>query len=130
MSRMYDLLGVISPSSATVARAGEGASDIPLTHVVVPAVAVGIAGFMKWKAHPVLGFFAGESVGANAYRLYRGEGNDRTLAACGLGTQAAAVTASLLCPKHPFLGYLGGFALGSAVTAFVPGSNLFNFLGK
>lgn len=121
MSRALDLLGVVSPSSSMVARAGLG--DVPVAYVVAPAMATGLAGYALCKSHPVLGFFAGEAVGANAYRLYRRQGNDVRIAGCGLATQAVAVTGSLLWKKHSFYGYLLGFAVGSAASALVPGSN-------
>ena len=126
MSRAIDLLGVVSPTSATVAKVD--AADLPVGYVAAPAVALGLTGFALWKQHPVLGFFAGECVGANAYRLYRGEGDDRVLAYCGLGQQAAAVVGSLAWKQHPFYGYLLGFVIGSAVTALVPGSNAHKFV--
>jgi len=129
MSKAIDFLGVLSPSSSVVAR-GEQA-DIPMAYVVAPAVGVGIVGFSLFKkTHPLLGFLGGESVGANAYRLYRGEGHDRTIAFCGLGTQACAIAGSLAFKAHPFLGYLGGFIVGSTITALVPGSNAFNFVKR
>jgi hypothetical protein len=126
MSKALDFLGVISPSSAIVGRAGS--ADAPMAYIVGPAVVGGISGFALWKKHPVLGFFSGEAIGANAYRVYRGQGDDRTIAACGLGTQACAVTGSLMNPKHPFYGYVGGFILGSVVSAFIPGSNVHRFV--
>ena len=121
MSKALDFLGVVSPSSSVVARADQ--ADIPMAYVVAPAVVVGIAGYRAWPKHPVLGFFAGESIGANAYRLYRGQGDDRTIALSGLGTQACAVAGSLSFKSHPFWGYILGFIAGSAITALVPGSN-------
>ena len=129
MSKAFDLLGVVSPSSSIVARAES--ADVPMAYVVAPAVVCGIAGYHyagKHFGHPVLGFFAGESIGANAYRLYRGQGDDRTQALCGLGTQACAVVGSLRFKEHPFWGYVLGFVAGSAITALVPGSNAHRLL--
>ncbi len=116
-----DILGVLSPSTSVVAQAG--AADVPVEYVVLPAVACGTAGFFAWKSHPVLGFFLGETIGANAYRLYRGEGDDRARAVCGLATQALACVVSLGWKEHPFYGFCVGYVAGSSLTALVPGSN-------
>ena len=128
MGKVYDLLGVVSPSALMVAKSEE--SDIAPVSVLGPGVVGGVAGLTLWKEHRVLGFLLGESVGMNAYRLYRGQGTDRTLAMCNLGSAVAGVAGSLMWKKHPFYGWVVGFVLGSTATAFVPGSNASKLLKK
>lgn len=121
MSTAYNILGVVSPSALAVAKVDE--LDMPIAAVLVPGVGGGLAGLALWREHRVLGFLAGDSLGMNAYRLYRGDPGDRALALCNLGAAGAGIAGSLMTPKHPFWGWVGGFLLGSAVTALVPGSN-------
>jgi hypothetical protein len=128
MSRALDLLGVLSPGMSSVAE--PKASDPPLYKTLVPGVATGIVGYNVINKHPVLGFFGGETLGQNAYRMYRGEGDDRTRAACNMGSMAAGITGSLLFKKHPFYGFCLGLAAGLVATSFVPGSNAYNYRHK
>lgn len=121
MNKAYDILGVVSPSMFAVAKAKE--NDISVPKMLAPGLACGLAGYSLWDKHPMLGFLAGEAVGTNAYRFWRGEGTDRLRTACNLSVAASAMTGSLMWKKHPFYGYLLGFAAGVAVTALVPGSN-------
>lgn len=121
MSKAYDILGVVSPSALAIATSEK--SDVPLAKLLLPGLAGGLAGLTIWNQHPVLGFVLGDSLGLNAYRIYRGEGKDRTLAACNIGAASCGVAASLYFSKHPFWGFLLGFAVGNTITAFVPGSN-------
>lgn len=116
----YELLGVVSQSMSIVAQPEK--ANVP-TAVILAGAGAGIAGFSLIKEHRVLGFLAGDSIGMNAFRIYRGEGDDRKLAACNLATMACLVVGSLAVPKHPFWGGLAGFAVGVAATALVPGSN-------
>jgi hypothetical protein len=121
-----DLLGVISPGMSQVA-AGKNA-DLPLTKTLVPGLAAGIAGFAIVPAHPVLGFLGGETLGQNAYRLYRGQGTDRARALSNVGVIGATIGGSLMMKRHPFWGGVIGFVVGLAVTSLVPGSNANVFL--
>ncbi len=115
------LLGLVSPGARSIAQKESG--DPPLTHSLVPGLAGGLVGYNLSKEHPVLGFLAGDAIGLNAYRIYRNQGNDRTVAMCNLGVAAAGIVGSLMWKKHPFWGWVAGFAAGSIVTAVVPGSN-------
>lgn len=117
----YDLLGVVSPSMLAVAKSEE--LGMPVAASLAPGLAAGLAGMALWGQHRVLGFIAGDSLGMNAYRLYRGQGKDRTLGGCNIAVAASTVVGSLLAKDHPFLGGCAGFIAGVAVTAFVPGSN-------
>lgn len=128
MSRALDLLGVVSPSAATVAAGA--AADVPLTKTLIPGVAAGIAGVALCPRHPLLGFLGGDAIGLNAYRLYRGQGDDRVMAACNIAIVAAGIAGSLLWKKHPGVGFALGFAAGVVATAAVPGSNAHRFAQK
>ena len=123
MSKALQILGVVSPSAASIAQPAP--SDPSLMKTIVPGAVGGVVGFMAWKSHPVLGFFAGESIGLNAMRIIRNQGDDRTRAVCNLGMTATAVAGSLMWKKHPFWGYVGGLILGGFATSFVPGSNAY-----
>lgn len=121
MQKAYDILGVVSPSMLAVAKSDN--PDVPLPKMLLPGLALGLAGLTIWEQHRVLGFFLGDSIGNNAYRIYRGEGNDHTIAACNIGATSLGVATSLYWKKHPFWGFLLGFAVANTITAFVPGSN-------
>ena len=122
MTKALQILGVVSPSAATVAQPD---SKMALVKTIVPAAVGGVAGFMVWKQHPVLGFLAGESLGVNALRFVRNQGDDRTRAACNFGVTAAGVAGSLMWKKHQVLGFVLGLAAGVVATSFVPGSNAY-----
>lgn len=121
-----DFLAVVSPGAASIAR--PAATDPALVRTLIPGVALGIAGVATWKAHPVLGFLAGDAIGLNGYRYYRNQGNDRTLAMCNIGSSAAAIAGSLLWKEHPFWGWCVGFVAGAAMTSLVPGSNAYKLV--
>lgn len=93
-----------------------------LTHRLLPGVAGAGAGAFFWKKHRWLGALAGLSVGDNAYRLWKGDGDDRKGAVADMGVTAAGIAASLYFKKHPVLGFLGGALVGSGIASFVPGS--------
>ncbi len=128
MSSALKLLGVLSPSSAAVANPAGG--DPPLVLSVAPAAAVGLAGVALWPEHRLLGLIAGEAVGGNAYRLWRGQGDDRVRAVGNLFAAGTGVAGSLMWQKHPFLGWFIGFAVGSAATALVKGTNAHRLISK
>lgn len=128
MSKSLDLLGVLSPGMLSVANPAK--NDPPLYKTLVPGIASGVVGYTVWKKHPVLGFFSGESLGQNAYRVYRGQGDDRTRAICNMGTMGAGIVGSLMWKKHPFYGFCAGFALASVAASYVPGSNAYRFRHK
>lgn len=119
--KTLDLLGVVSPGMHSLAEPGQ--ADLPYTKTLLPGGVIGVAGAMGWKKHRVLGFLAGESLGQNTYRLYRGQGGDRVRALTNMGMTGAAVAGSLLWKKHPFWGFVAGLAAGTVATSFVPGSN-------
>lgn len=123
-----DFLGIVSPSSAAVAHPAP--SDPTLVAMVAPAAALGLVGVAAWPKHRFLGFVLGETVGGNAFRLYRGQGDDRARALCNVGATMAGVTGSLMWKAHPFWGYVLGFGLGTLATALVPGSNAHKSLRK
>jgi hypothetical protein len=122
-NKALEILGVISPSMASLAK--PEVDQPSLVKTIIPGAAVGVAGYMLWKKHPVLGFFAGESLGLNAVRFVRNEGEDRTRALCNMGMTAAAVAGSLMWKKHPFWGFVVGLVVGGVATSFVPGSNAY-----
>lgn len=128
MSTAFDILGVISPSMAAVAKPTE--ADVSVPRMLAPGLACGLAGFALWEKHPMLGFLSGEVVGTNLYRFYRGEGTDRNRTITNLAVVATATASSLMMPRHPFWGYVAGFVAGAAVTAFVPGSNASKLLRR
>lgn len=124
MSRVSSLIiGVVSPAAQSLAEPTH--QDPPLAYTILPGAAVGIAGVALWKNHRVLGFLAGDALGVNAYRLYRGQGDDRARALSNLGVAATSISGSLMWKKHPFWGWVLGFVAGSVVTSFVPGSNAY-----
>lgn len=121
MSRItYDILGVVSPAAASIAKPSSG--DPSLFKSIIPGAALGVTGYVVWDKHPVLGFLAGDAVGLNAYRTYRGMPGDRVRAATNVATSASAITGSLLWQRHPFWGWVAGLVAGSAVMSFVKGS--------
>jgi hypothetical protein len=123
MSKALDILGVVSPSALSIAKPEPGQPSLMKT--IVPGAAAGVLGFAMWKKHPVLGFFLGESLGLNAMRALRNEGDDRTRASCNVGMTVAAVAGSLMWPRHPFYGYVLGLAAGAVATSYVKGSNAY-----
>jgi hypothetical protein len=126
MSRsIIDFLGVVSPAAVAVAQPAH--TDPSLGHSLLPGVAAGVVGATAWKDHRVLGFLAGDTLGLNAYRFYRGQKDDRVRAACNVASSATAIAGSLYWKKHPFYGWVIGFVVGSVATAFVPGSNTHRF---
>jgi hypothetical protein len=127
MNKGYELLGVLSQSMSIVAQPEK--TNVP-TAVILGGAAAGIAGYSLVKEHRVLGFLAGDSIGMNAFRIYRGAGDDRKLAACNLATMGCLVVGSLAYKKHPFWGGLAGFLTGVVATSFVEGSNSHNLLRK
>jgi len=123
MKHRLALLGAVSPGMASLA--DPSGSDLPYTKTLLPGGIAGAAGALYGlkRGHPFLGFIAAETVGQNAYRLYRGQGNDRTIGLCNVAQSAAIVTGALLWKKHPFYGGLVGLAVGLVATSFVKGSN-------
>ncbi|KKW46504.1 MAG: hypothetical protein UY96_C0003G0007 [Parcubacteria group bacterium GW2011_GWB1_56_8] len=121
MSHALSFLGVVSPGAASIAQPISG--DPPLTRTLVPGVAAGIVGFKLFPKHPLLGFLGAESIGQNAYRLWRGQGDDRLRAFTNMAGAASAITGSLLYKKHPFIGFTLGLVAGAFMTSFVRGSN-------
>jgi hypothetical protein len=119
------ILGVVSPGTAAVA---EPSGKLPLTKTVLPGVVLGVAGAMTNKRHPYLAFIGFESVGMNGWRLYRGQGTDRTVALTNMGQAAAVITGSLLSPSRPFWGGVAGLAAGVVAMSFVKGSNAHRLL--
>lgn len=122
--KAFDFLGILSPGALSVAR--PTSNDPPLYKTLVPGVASGVVGYKVFeKTHPVLGFFGSESLGQNAYRLYRGEGDDRTRALCNMSTMAAGILGSLGYKAHPFYGFVLAWAAATIATSYVPGSNAY-----
>ena len=118
--KTMQLLGVLTPTTAAVA---EPAGKPPLSMTVLPAGVLGVGAALKMKDHPFLGFIGGESIGMNAYRVWRGKTNDRRVAFTNMGQAAAIIGGSLMWKKHPFWGGVLGLAAGVAAMSFVPGSN-------
>lgn len=116
-----EILGVMSPGMAAVAEPKK--SDPSLYKSLLPGTVAGIAGALAFENHRVLGFFAGEAVGLNAYRMYRGKGDDRRRAAGNLGMTAGLIAGSLMWESHPFWGAVSGLGVGIAATAMVKGTN-------
>lgn len=121
MNLGMNILGVVSPGMLQVAMGQK--ADLPLTKTLAPGLAAGILGFALVPAHPVLAFFGGEVLGQNAYRLYRGQGTDRTRALSNIGVIGAMIGGSLVSKQHPFWGGAVGFVVGLLATSLVPGSN-------
>lgn len=119
-------LGVVSPGAA--AFANPHPADPHLGASLVPGVAAGVVGFMKFPKHPVLGFLGGEALGMNAYRFYRNLEGDRTRALCNLGTTGLVIAGSLRWKEHPFWGGVLGLAMGALITGFIEGSNSHKFV--
>ena len=115
-----ELLGVVSGTMRNVA---DGGKELPLAYNALPGAAVGVVGALRWKGHPVLGFLTGDALGANAYRMYRGQGDDRTIASCNIAQTASIVGGSLMWKKPTFWGGVLGFVVGAIATSYVPGSN-------
>lgn len=135
MSTIYDLLSVVSPSAAALARPDPNGPDI--AHILIPGVVSGVVGYSVGRkhGHPVLGFLGAEAIGLNAARLLRGVGSsavvgadqDVVMALTNLTVSASAIAGSLLMPKHPFWGFWAGLAAGAVATSFVEGSNAYRF---
>lgn len=122
----HDLLGAVSPPAAAatavaVKPSHPQAMQILKARVLPAGVGAGV-GYYAWKKHHWLGAFMGAAVGDNAYRLWRGVGDDRKGALGDLVAAGAAVGGSLYMKKRPVVGFLGGAALGAVVSSFVPGS--------
>lgn len=125
-----DVLGVVAPTAAMIARPQVAAP--PLAYTLVPGVAGAIAGYKLGDSmgHPVLGFLVGEAIGNNAYRLYRREGEDFIKALTNLGMTGGLAIGSLMWKKHPFFGALAGMAVAGVVTSFFKGSNAYEMRMK
>ncbi|MES2179845.1 MAG: hypothetical protein V4550_18435 [Gemmatimonadota bacterium] len=123
MSHALSFLGAISPGMASLADPAMG--NLPYTKTLLPGGIAGVAGALYGLkiGHPFLGFVMAESLGQNAFRTWRGQGNDRTIAACNVGQALAIVAGSLLWKQHPFWGGLAGLAVGLVATSLVKGSN-------
>lgn len=123
MSHPLAFLGVVSPGMKSLA--DPKSADLPYTKTLLPGGIAGVAGALYGLkiGHPFLGFLAAESVGQNAYRMYRGQGEDRKIGLCNMGQAASVVAGSLLWKKHPFYGGLLGLLAGVTATALVKGSN-------
>lgn len=102
------------------------AGDPALGAILGPAAIGAVIGVKAWQKHPLLGLLAGEAIGANVYRLYRNQGNDRTLAWTNMATSAAGIAGSLMSPKNPFRGWAVGYLLGIGATSLVKDSAAYN----
>lgn len=114
------LIGVVSPAAVTIAQPEK--SDPALVKTLVPGVIAGVVGASLWEKHRVLGFLTGDAIGLNAYRLYRGKGDDRTRAATNLVASGAGIAGALFYKERPFVGWCAGFLVGAVATSFVEGS--------
>jgi len=124
MSHALSFLGAISPGMASLA--DPTMANLPYTKTLLPGGIAGVGGALYGLkiGHPFLGFIAAESIGQNAFRLYRGQGNDRTIAFCNMGQAAAIVAGALFAGRaNAFWGGLAGLAAGLIATSMVKGSN-------
>jgi hypothetical protein len=88
---------------------------------LVPGAVGGLAGYMLWHKHPVLGALGGFALGFNAMGVYKG-GAERTRALGRLGVDAAGIGAALMWKKHPVWGWIGGKLAGTIASSFVSGT--------
>lgn len=128
MNRLTRLLGdapsavaqTVTPASVkTVAKAPSLKLEVlhqPLKTSIAPGVVAGAVGAYGWEKHRVLGFFAGEAVGANAYSVVKGSSTERRNALCNVASTGAAVAGSLAWKKHPVWGFILGGLAGSVAT--------------
>lgn len=130
MSHALSLLGAVSPGMASLA--DPKSSDLPYTKTLLPGGILGVGGALYGLrvGHPFLGFIVAETIGQNAFRAYRGQGNDRTIVASNAIQAASLVAGSLTWKDHPFYGGLIGLFVGMAITALVPGSNMSKFVNE
>jgi hypothetical protein len=115
-----NFLGVLSPSTMAVAYPQAG--DPPPYSSVFPGAVLGLATLTLSKKHPFLAFLAGDAVGGNAYRMWRGQGDDRRRVFGNLAVTAAIIGGSLKWKQHPFFGGVIGFGVGVLATSFVRGT--------
>ncbi len=118
--RIRDFVGVLSPS--TLAVAYPSPADPPPSTSVVPGALAGLAAMSMSKQHPFLAFLAGDAIGGNAYRLWRGRVGDRSRVFGNIGVTAAIIGGSLLMPRRPFAGGVAGFVAGVLATSLVRGT--------
>lgn len=120
MRSARDLLGVISPSTLAVAYPQKG--DPPPYSSVFPGAVLGLATLTLSKKHPFLAFLAGDAVGGNAYRLWRGQGDDHRRVFGNLTVAASIIGGSLWWKRHPFFGGIAGFGAGVLMMSLVRGT--------
>jgi ammonia channel protein AmtB len=107
------------PTSAPAAQSKKTAATANLAAYAGAMLVGGIAGYVLWKKHPVVGVFSGMAVGGAGVTAATGK---PVHGAAHLGSAAAAAYCSLKWQKHPALGYILGSLAASVALNVAAGT--------
>lgn len=98
-------------------------SRLPLTDKdLLFTVVGGVAGFMMFKKHRVLGTLGGVTLGACVEPMMRGQGNDRSDAMYRMAIAGAATMSALHFKHHPALAYMGAGVSAALLSTYIDNS--------